>query len=231
MHSGFWRERLHLPAYRVGEAAVYAHLSPGTVSRWSQTYGEQKRVTVPRAKRKALSYLQLIEIAVVAAMREEGVKLQEIKRAREFFVDKLGLDYPFAQARFKTDGVDILVDADGPDGQPLRSKLIAANHNGQFVWSDFLKKRLNEFNYENGGEVLSWKVNGNGSRIEIDPQISFGAPQTSGVPTWIIKDRWKQGEGIGDIADDFGLEEDEVADALKFEKITLDDARPYRWSN
>jgi hypothetical protein len=80
--------------------------------------------------------LQLIEVAVVAAMRAEGVKLAEIRRARSYFANTLGLEFPFAQAKFKTDGVDILLDMEGRDGRIIQDKLVAANHSGQTVWSE-----------------------------------------------------------------------------------------------
>lgn len=230
--ADMWRERVRLPAYKVGEAAFYTHISPSTVAAWTKTYDDRTRdVVSPRSARKGLSYLQLIEVAIVAAMRNEGVKLAEIRRARSYFASALGLDFPFAEAKFKTDGVDILLDMEGRDGKIVRDKLLAANHGGQMIWSDMLRKRLSEFNYDRKGGVGSWKVNGIESEIVIDPKISFGAPSILGVPTWVIKDRWRVGEGLGDIADDFSISQDQVAEALKFEGLEVDRSRPNLWVN
>jgi uncharacterized protein (DUF433 family) len=231
-HADMWRERLRLPAYKVGEAAFYTHISPNTVAAWTKTYEKTGLgVVSSRAPRQGLSYLQLIEVAVVAAMRSEGVKLDEIRRARTYFAATLDLEFPFAQAKFKTDGVDILLDMEGRNGQVARDKLLAANHSGQMIWSDMLRKRLSEFNYDRDGGVGSWKVNGLTSEIVIDPKVSFGAPTIHGIPTWVIKDRWSLGEGLGDISDDFSLTPTSVIEALKFEGLEVDRSRPNLWVN
>src|SRR3974390_1243557 len=82
--STLWRERLTVPAYQVGEAAKYAQTTPQTIGNWEKLRGNRRGAVSHRAKRTALSYLQLIEVGVVAAMRKAGVRLPEIKRAREY---------------------------------------------------------------------------------------------------------------------------------------------------
>ena len=206
-----WRKRLTVPAYRVGEAASYARVSPQTVASWHQPKNRGSVVS-RRAPRSGLSFVQLIEVAVVAAMRKEGVKLSDIRKTREFFSERMGLEYPFAQAAFKTDGVDILLDDE--DRGDLR-RLVAANDSGQKIWADATDNRLLEFNYEPDGPVKKWKVNGQKSEIEIDPTMTFGTPQVGGVPTWILKERWRSGEGLGDISDDFSIPAPSIVEPLR----------------
>jgi uncharacterized protein (DUF433 family) len=62
-------------------------------------------------------------------------------------------------------------------------------------------------------------VAGVSSPIIIDPRILFGSPAINGTPTWIIKGRWNAGESDTDIAEDFGLQNDEVRKALEFERV------------
>ncbi len=224
-----WRKRLKTPAYGVGEAAFYAKISPQTVAYWHKSRGEGGRVISKRAPRQGLSYLQLIEIAVVAIMRSKGVKLKNIRAARTYFARKFDVEYPFAQKKFKTDGVDILLDTNDPKGRLLKDRLVAANHGGQLLWTEMLSKRFREFNYDRTGIVSSWKVNGKDSEIVIDPQVAFGAPHIAGTPTWAIKERWVGGEGLGDISEDYSLPEAHVIDALKFEGVEIDRNRPNQW--
>jgi uncharacterized protein (DUF433 family) len=89
---------------------------------------------------------------------------------------------------------------------------------GQLTWESLIADRLAEFDYEYG-LALIWHVAGRGSRITIDPRISFGAPTVSGIPTWILKGRWQAGETVAEIAEDFGLVADEIHEALEFEGI------------
>lgn len=81
----FWRSRLYVPNYKIREAARYAHLSSQTVAKWHGAPGGNRKATLStKEKGAALSYLQLIEVAVVASFRKSGVRLKKIQSAREY---------------------------------------------------------------------------------------------------------------------------------------------------
>jgi len=223
-----WRRRLYVPAYRIGEAARYARTTTYTAARW---HSAAASVLSEREARAELSYLQLIELAIVAAMRSEGLRLRVIRSAREYAAQTLKSEHPFAEYRFKTNGVDLIVDYEEIDPKAGFDKLIYLNQNGQLGWKQILGRRLREFEYEDGGIVIRWRVGGPQSNVTIDPRVSFGAPVISGAATWAIKGRWSAGESIGDIAEDFGLAADQVVDALKFEDIDPDYQRQNLWTN
>ena len=226
----YWQQRLTIPAYRVGEAASYAGVKPQTVSAWHRLKQDGQRRTLSAKEQGAgLSFLQLIELAVVADMRAAGVKLKEVERARSYFKETTGLEFPFAQLRFKTDGADILADFETADGKIAKGKLVAANHQGQLIWSDIIAKRFKEFQYGEHGEVLKWKVAGVDKPIEIDPRLSFGAPQVSGIRTAILKSRWLGGEEVDELADDFSISEGDILEALLFEGIFSENERLSKW--
>jgi uncharacterized protein (DUF433 family) len=217
-----WRNRLKLPNYQVAEAARYAGISPQTVVRWHHA------TLSPRDSRRALSYLQLIEVAVVAEFRKAGVSLGRVKEARDYIKQTLGSNFPFAEYRFKTDGKKLLLDYENIIGKKGKGKLLEVNLSGQLAWSDILG-RLKQFNYEDQGVVIQWYVDGRRSPILIDPRIAFGAPAVQGTPTWIIKGRWEAGETSSEIADDFGLTKNLVEKALKFEGIDPDNRQNKTW--
>lgn len=227
--SEFWRSRLFIPNYRIGEAARYAHLSPQTVAKWHAHPGSNKKATLStKEKGAALSYLQLIEVAVVASFRKAGVRLNKIEAAREYLAKQLEAEFPFAAYRFKTDGKDLWMDyaqfeADGGD-----KTLLAVSQGGQLAWADIIG-RLHEFDYENdAGLAIRWHVAGRDSNIVIDPRIQFGAPSVEGVATWAFKGRWEAGEDVDDIADDFGVANSDVLAALRFEGIEIASGRGTR---
>ncbi len=206
-----WRRRLLLPTYQIGEAAAYAKISPQTVVAWHKTEAALLR---NREARTALSYLQLIEVAVVAAFRKAGVSMKRIRAARAYAANELKSEYPFAQYRFKENAKHLYLDSQQIDIKP--GTVLQADQGGQLEWESVIG-RLREFEYEN--EVaLRWHVAGEGSPIVIDPRISFGAPAVHGTPTWIIRGRFEAGESNSDIAEDFGLKPEEVRKALKFEE-------------
>jgi uncharacterized protein (DUF433 family) len=169
-----------------------------------------------RDKRAALSYLQLIEVAVVAAFRRAGVSMKRIRAARGYAGRALKSEYPFAEYRFKENGKHLFLDS----GQiKLKDNtVLQADENGQLAWESVIG-RLREFEYEDPGIVLKWHVAGPSSSIIIDPRISFGAPAVRGTPTWVIRGRYNAGESDGDIAEDFGIKKEEVREALRFEGV------------
>lgn len=227
----FWRERLEAPAYRIGEAARYAKLSPQTVTAW-QRNSVTDSVLSEHRQGKPLSYLQLIEVGVVAALRKAGVKLSVIRESREYLTDRFGTKYPFATRNFKTDGADVLLSDSDLFGGSDKSHLVAASLAGQLVWGEMLHELLVTFSYdEDTDTVLEWKLDGLDSPVTVDPRIAFGAPQVSGVSTRVLRERWNSGESINDIADDYGLCREKVARALSFERIVIDYTRENLWKN
>lgn len=68
--NNLWRERIHVPAYRVVEAARYARTSVQTVGNWQMGRGNRSRAIAHRDRGASLSYLQLIEVGVLAANAE-----------------------------------------------------------------------------------------------------------------------------------------------------------------
>jgi uncharacterized protein (DUF433 family) len=225
-----WRERLTAPAYRILEAARYARTSNQTIRNW-ENLRRGRPVVTSRPDREALSYLQLIEVGVVAAMRKADVKLVGIREAREYLSREFGSPFPFAQYRFKTDGKNLVMDYDQIVPAD-KEKLLELNENGQLAWTPILAGLLQEFDYDSDlGTVTRWRVDGADSPIRIDPRIAFGSPHVSGIPTWVLRDRWKSGESVADIADDYELANDLVTAALRFERIEADPDRPHKWAH
>jgi uncharacterized protein (DUF433 family) len=207
-----WRKRLFLPTYQLGEAARYAQISSQTVAAWHKI--EQKMLS-QRQTRAKLSYLQLIEIAVVAAFRKANVPLKEIRAARDYIQRQLKSEHPFAEYKFKQYGKSLFTEYEAEG----RNHLLKANQEGQLAWKEIMGPLLKEFVYEHDGVVVRWRVAGATSPIIIDPRISFGTPSIKGTPTWIIKGRWNAGESDSEIAEDFNLQVAAVREALKFEGV------------
>jgi uncharacterized protein (DUF433 family) len=224
-----WRRRLYLPAYMISEAARYARVSAKTVADWHKVGGRKAVTLSPKDKRAALSYMQLIEVAVVAAFREAGLPLTAIRDAREYISKVLESEFPFAEYQFKREGKRLLIDYQQIEGEKGRGKYLDATAGGQLAWEQCVSPRLQEFLYENDGVAIRWHVAGAKSPVVIDPRISFGAPTVGGVPTWVIKGRWEAGESVADIADDFGLKKLDVRRALAFEDVKPDLKRQPVW--
>jgi uncharacterized protein (DUF433 family) len=213
----FWKDRLKLPAYGVTEAARYADITGQTIRIW-QKLSNRPAPLSQREPGKALSYLQLIELAVVAAYRDSGVPLWAIRETREYMRREFNADFPFARYRFKTDGKKLWLDFIDVIGKKKgKGKLLEVSGKGQLAWSEIIG-RLQEFEYDKKlGLAVRWHVAGRESPIIIDPRIGFGAPTVDGVPTRLLLARWEAGESPAEIADDFDMAVRAVVAALEFE--------------
>lgn len=212
----FWKDRLKLPAYGVSEAARYADITGQTIRNWQKLSNRPSPLS-QQERGKALSYLQLIELAVVAAYRESGVPLWAIRETREYMRQEFNAEFPFARYRFKTDGKELWLDYIDLIGKKGKGKLLKASGKGQLAWSEIIG-RLKEFEYDKKlGLAVRWHVGGLASPVIIDPRIRFGAPSVDGVETRLLLARWEAGESPAEIADDFDMAVRAVVAALEFE--------------
>lgn len=223
-----WRKRVNIPAYSVRDAAKFARTSPQTISYWQKLGQGESSALSARDPRMALSYMQLIEIGVVAAMRKAGVPLKTIRKARDYLAKNFNSKHPFAEYRFKTSGKDLIVDSEELKKSD-RDKLVVVSENGQYAWKQILQQLLQEFEYssDENGMVTRWNVAGRDVPIVIDPRIAYGLPSVNGVQTAVIKNRWIGGESLDDIAEDFDIEKSVIMSALKFENAD----QVHQWLN
>jgi uncharacterized protein (DUF433 family) len=216
-----WFRRLYLPAYRVADAARYAGVSPQTAANWHyRNIAAHGAVLQGKEPRQHLSYLQLIELGIVAVFRSWDVPLESIRRTREYMGQTFNSEFPFAEYRFKTDGFHLLMNLVDVVPELKNDDLIVADKGGQLGWASMMEDKLLQFDYDMQFELaLRWFVAGRDSTVVIDPRVAFGAPTVNGIATWVLKGRYKAGETLADIKEDFGLPEQQINDALKFEGI------------
>src|SRR5258706_4335898 len=195
-----WIRRLLLPAYQVKDAARYAEVMSQTVRNW-QRGGDQIGAAIANRKpRESLSYLQLQELAIVSAMRHQGIELQKIRLARDYLSSHFSLEFPFSDQRVKTDGQDILVDLKDELGRDLG--LLVANRGGQYVWRDMIGSRFDEVGYEKRLAVRL-RVGGHFTGGVIDSRLLVGAPAVHRGPTSAPRGRYAAGAPNHQIACEF----------------------------
>ena len=102
--------------------------------------------------------------------------------------------------------------------------MVVADAGGQLAWAPLMANKFAEFDYEKLGEnnwALRWHPAGLLSKVVIDPRISFGAPMVEGLPTWVIRGRWRAQEKVDEIVENFGVSREAVIDGLRFENIDV----------
>jgi len=209
-----------LPRYSPAEAAHYLRLPVATLKTW--VYGRvdpngheaEAVIKLPSATR-LLSFQNLVEAHVLGAIRRQhGVSLQRVRKALRFVERRLRLSHPLITAKFQTDGIDLFVEELG--------KLINASSDGQTEIADALRLSLARVEHDQDGLAarLFPFVRGEGREpkvIVVDPRLSFGRPvvAATGVPVSIIVGRYRAGEDVSAIADDYGISVDQTHDAIR----------------
>jgi uncharacterized protein (DUF433 family) len=224
-----WVRRMFLPAYTMAYAARLAGTKPPTICYWLYHEGQDGTscpVLADRERGKSLSYLELIEVAMVATLRGCGVTLPKIRKAHQYLRTRFETRHPFAHVRIQTAGAEVLYDLrqEGPWAEDLEHHLVDASARGQIVWKEPIRDRIRQFDYEDVVDfAVRWHPWGRDFPVVVDPRVQFGAPylRDSGIATFALKERYEAGASIGEIDDDFEIGTTQIINALRFEGIEL----------
>lgn len=228
-HKSIYRGRdpVDLAAYSIQETARLLRVSPSTVRAWTlgQPYehrGERRvfRPVIEIADRteRSLSFRNLVELHVLASIRRQyGVSLQNVRRAVEFMRKQLRSDHPLASHRMLTDGKDLLVRHAG--------EILNVSRAGQ-VEMDIVSAFLDRIEFTRDGALLrlfpftTESILHDARTVVIDPRIQYGRPciAGTGVPTDVVAQRFFAGEGMESLAADYGIPQQQIEDAIRYER-------------
>jgi len=220
-----------MPAYGIAEAAHYLQLPVATLKSWVlgrhyPTKAGRKLfkpvIRLPDPKAPLLSFYNLAEAHVLSAFRREHhVELQQIRNALRYVTKEFGGDHPLIEQQFETDGVALFVKRLGV--------LVDASAQGQLVM-DHVRAHFKRLDREGPRVVRLWPftrstIEDSPRSVFIDPRVSFGRPSLArcNVPTAAIAERYKAGDSIALLADDYGCETLDIEEGLRCE-LELADA-------
>jgi uncharacterized protein (DUF433 family) len=175
-------------------------------------------ILLPDDARAGLSFVNLVEAHVLDAIRRHHqVPLSKIRDAIHYLQKHFSSKHPLAEQRFQTDGIDLFIDKFG--------KLINVTQSGQIALRELLKAHLHRVEHNaNGAAVRLYPFTRKRDLSEpkvivIDPHISYGRPVLvgTGIPTAIVAERYKAGESIDELAEDYGRSRNEIEEAIRCE--------------
>ncbi len=219
-------ELLTRPLYSYAEADRLTGVSRGTSNRWVKGYkyrsDKGSRVSQPPMTagpggktEGGVSFLDLAGIKAIDGLRELGFSTQKIREIIQYCQDELGVGYPLATQRFKTDRRRIYMNAG--DGRLLE---VLGGEQGSQAWDRILNPFLESLEYQDDFARRWWPLGKNDKRVVVDPDYSFGIPVVtgSGVRTEIIAEQYDAGDSMEHIAYDFNVTPDQIEGALKLER-------------
>lgn len=215
-----------LPSYGAPEAAHYLRIPVTTLRAWA--FGQKYKtssgegtfkpvIIIPDKKVRLLSFINLVEIHVLDAIRREHrIPLPKVRRALSFIERHFSIKNSLANVKFETDGIDLFIEKSG---------LINITKDGQMAIRSLLKAHLKRIERDTKGIPVKLYPFTRKRDLEapksvvIDPFVSFGRPILSGtgIATSIIVERFKAGEDPAEIADDYGRDSSDILEAIRCE--------------
>ena len=217
-------DRRELPTYTIAEAAHYLTVPAATIRYWSIGRGNNlPLINVPSPRSPALiSFLNLTELHVLSALRREHkVRMPGIRQAIEH-LSKLAETptdqrHPLVSRVLETDGLDVFTEYYG--------QLINLSRSGQAVMREIIDGALKRIERDHGGIPIKLypftrhSIKNAPATVLIDPALSGGRPVIAGtgLATQIIAERYKLGESISDLAQDYDRPSTEIEEAIRCE--------------
>jgi len=225
------RSAIGTGAYSLRDAALLLRIPYGKLRRWAEGYwysvSDDDRFSEPvvpgqmdDVDERILSFLELMELAVIAFYRSEGVAMQVVREARARAQKLFGTEFPFATRRLQTDGKGIFAELSQIEGVP-DSRLQIELSRSQLTSSEFVEPFFRDYvDFGRDGLAMAYWPLGREKPILLDSRRAFGRPILTrvGTPTFVLFQMREAGESTERIADWYGLTRDEVEIALEFEE-------------
>ncbi len=215
--------------YPAAEAARYLGMPVATLRSWVfgrsyQTVGGLRRfeplIVLSDPTQRLLSFMNLVEAHVLAAIRRQhGVTLANIRSAVSHLQDRYHVEHPLARVEFKTDGLSLFIDVLG--------QLVNVSLRGQVAIREVMEAHLQRVEHDEKGLAarlfpftrFGAERSSQPKLVVIDPKVAFGRPVLAGtgIPTAVLADRYKAGESIAELADDYECDTAQVEEAIRCE--------------
>ncbi len=219
-------------AYTLAEAAHYLRMPPATLRSWlyGRPYpvsGRTKRSSVlihlDDPDHKYLSFINLVEAHVLAAIRRHhGVKLPKVRSALDYVRKQFDINRPLIDQTFQTDGLDLFVERYGDminvsrKGQRAMKEVIAAYL--QRIDRDSVGLPIKLYPFTRDTDSASFPKD-DPRVVVMSPSVSFGRPVIvgTGIPVAAIYERYRAGDSIAGLAQDFRLDISAIEEAIRCE--------------
>jgi len=207
--------RFTVPLFTPREAAQHLGMPRSTLRAWLTNKAGPAplvhRVDPDVRRGSSVPFIAMIEAHVLRGFRALGLTPTEIKSAVTRLRRELGTEFALASSRLATDGVSLLVDMSDTFERPRWERA----RDGQRVIDEIIGDYLRFVIWPPGGDEYPNRLRlrtYEGADVIIDPRFGFGQPilERSKIKVEDILDAFRSGEGNRVIADEFGIETEEV---------------------
>ncbi len=216
-----------MPAYTIADAAAYLGLPVTTVRAWvkGQQYkvGDEVRpyrplITPADKARGLLSFRNLIELHVLSVTRRiHGISMPKMRATVNYLRKAFDTAHPLADVPLQTDGMNVFVEQ--------LEQQVSASEDGQISIREIVDQYLERIGRDDQGNLWLYPFTRSTDQLDqprfvvMDPRISFGRPviANTGVRTSILAERYRAGDSMQVLVDDYGLDQSLIEEAIRFE--------------
>jgi uncharacterized protein (DUF433 family) len=216
------------PAYSLAEAARFLKVPAATLRTWtlgraypvSAGKGQAQALIRPASARPPLlSFWNLIEAHVLRALRtEHAVALRAVRQAVRYAEKELEIQRLLLSPELRSRAGELFLERYG--------ELINLSRSGQIAMRHLLEAHLARIEWDTGRfpvrlhPFVSREIPNPAMPVVIDPAVQFGRPMVTGrgISTAAIVARIDAGEQPEDLAADYGMTTDEIAQAVLYER-------------
>ena len=173
-----------------------------------------KFITRASGKNKHFNFYMLIELFIVAQLRQSGMRMATVRKSREELSLKFGTPYPFALKGLLTDGNKLLKEI-GNDA------LLELASGGQVVFETIIKPFCKKLDFDAASSLATrFFPLGHDKFVVVDPRHAFGRPVVTGtnIATETLASLINGGETLESVALMYDLPLEKVNDAWQYEK-------------
>ncbi|WP_270352070.1 DUF433 domain-containing protein [Microbacterium testaceum] len=208
------------PIYTLTEASQIIRAPASSFGRWAhghtfaQRSGTERGWSAPllsgvrHGRGLTVSFNALAEGYIVEAFRRAGLPMARIRPAVEVLRHELGIENALLSEKLRTDGAEILIENGDKD------LVVVRNHQG--VFRDVVDQYLQTIRYRDGFVELLRLPGYERAEVIVDPSRNSGQPTIArlGVRVDDVLSRVRSGEPMVEVAEDFGLLNEELTSLL-----------------
>lgn len=214
------------PLYTVAVASRLMGVPAPTIRSWvrGRTYSKSdgqeafwpRLIEPPNDPANRLSFWNLLELQALRALRgRHEVDIPAVREALEVAQKEYGIERLLVHESLRTLAGQLFLDSYGD--------LVHLSRSSRYVLGDMWAKLAERIDFGTdrlGMRLRPWLRDAPGIDIVlIDPAVAFGRPTVKGIRADVLRSRFESGEDVAMIAEDFGLQKEEVEQAIRFDEI------------
>jgi uncharacterized protein (DUF433 family) len=215
---------IEIPAYSPADAARYLGVSYTTLHYWIAGRGYMRPlIRLANDDPPELSFANLLECHILKALTGHyKLAMRALRSGVETLTKLLDSKHPLLDKRFKTDGVSLILNADGKIGRD--GELVNVSKGGQIEMPDVVEMFLERIVWNADGLVkyypfVSRERSDEPKIISMTPAITSGRSviDGTGVSTAVVAARFAARETPKALAREYRLAEEQIHEAIRWE--------------